>query len=389
LVNGTSFTGVDNSSVEFADIDNDGDADLLITGDVGPNDFIGFYKNDGAGNFTEDTIFPGSCGVIEGDVGFLDFDGDADLDLIITGFTYDCDYLTFSNITGAITILYENDGTGNFTPLSNQAFWGAESSSTSFGDIDGDNDMDIIVSGWDGAGSSFTNLGINDGVGNFTLVNGGGGIVEVRNSSVTFADLDNDSDQDLIISGENNMGQNQTLVYSNDGKGIFTEVQNLNLVAPTNPVFVCVDIDGDADLDLIIVGDNSTSVYINAPGVYGCTDSLACNYDTLATWNDSSCNYNSASYDTLISSISIVWNGLILTTSGDYSVSLINSLGCDSITNLNLTITIPSGILNGTNTEKALLKITDMLGQETPYRKNTPLFYIYDDGTVEKRIVIE
>ena len=40
-------------------------------------------------------------------------------------------------------------------------------------------------------------------------------------------------------------------------------------------------------------------------------------------------------------------------------------------------------------TDKHLLKITDILGQETPYRRNTPLFYIYDDGTVEKRIVIE
>ena len=41
------------------------------------------------------------------------------------------------------------------------------------------------------------------------------------------------------------------------------------------------------------------------------------------------------------------------------------------------------------STNKELLKVTDMLGQETPYRRNTPLFYIYDDGTVEKRIVIE
>ena len=49
----------------------------------------------------------------------------------------------------------------------------------------------------------------------------------------------------------------------------------------------------------------------------------------------------------------------------------------------------PSGILNVTNTEKTLIKITDMLGQETPQRRNTPLFYIYDDGTVEKRIIIE
>jgi peptidylprolyl isomerase len=36
-----------------------------------------------------------------------------------------------------------------------------------------------------------------------------------------------------------------------------------------------------------------------------------------------------------------------------------------------------------------LVRIIDLLGQETTFQKNTPLFYIYDDGTVEKRIVIE
>ena len=39
-------------------------------------------------------------------------------------------------------------------------------------------------------------------------------------------------------------------------------------------------------------------------------------------------------------------------------------------------------------TNKELLKITDLLGRETK-QTNQPLFYIYDDGTVEKRIVIE
>ena len=37
---------------------------------------------------------------------------------------------------------------------------------------------------------------------------------------------------------------------------------------------------------------------------------------------------------------------------------------------------------------KKLLKTTDLLGRETK-QTNQPLFYIYDDGTVEKRIVIE
>ena len=40
-------------------------------------------------------------------------------------------------------------------------------------------------------------------------------------------------------------------------------------------------------------------------------------------------------------------------------------------------------------TSKKLLKITDLLGRETKGSKNDVLFYIYDDGTVEKRIVIE
>ena len=39
-------------------------------------------------------------------------------------------------------------------------------------------------------------------------------------------------------------------------------------------------------------------------------------------------------------------------------------------------------------TNKELFKITDLLGRETK-QTNQPLFYIYYDGTVEKRIVIE
>jgi hypothetical protein len=49
-------------------------------------------------------------------------------------------------------------------------------------------------------------------------------------------------------------------------------------------------------------------------------------------------------------------------------------------------------IVNGVEeqtTNKKLLKITDLLGRETKGFKNDVLFYIYDDGTVEKRIVIK
>ena len=40
-------------------------------------------------------------------------------------------------------------------------------------------------------------------------------------------------------------------------------------------------------------------------------------------------------------------------------------------------------------TNKELLNVTDLLGRETKDLKNQPLLYIYNDGTVEKRIVIE
>ena len=48
---------------------------------------------------------------------------------------------------------------------------------------------------------------------------------------------------------------------------------------------------------------------------------------------------------------------------------------------------LPSAIAEY-STNKELLKVTDLLGRETK-QTNQPLFYIYDDGTVEKRIVIE
>ena len=41
------------------------------------------------------------------------------------------------------------------------------------------------------------------------------------------------------------------------------------------------------------------------------------------------------------------------------------------------------------STEKKLLKIIDVLGQETKASKNKLLFYIYDNGRLEKKLIIE
>lgn len=53
-------------------------------------------------------------------------------------------------------------------------------------------------------------------------------------------------------------------------------------------------------------------------------------------------------------------------------------------------VNLSSNVENSNSKDQyKLIKITNILGQEIPYRKNTPIFYIYDDGTVEKKIIIE
>ena len=40
------------------------------------------------------------------------------------------------------------------------------------------------------------------------------------------------------------------------------------------------------------------------------------------------------------------------------------------------------------STQRKLLRITDVLGRNTTVKQNTPLFYIYDDGSVEKKVIL-
>ena len=46
-------------------------------------------------------------------------------------------------------------------------------------------------------------------------------------------------------------------------------------------------------------------------------------------------------------------------------------------------------IFNYDGNNKKLIKIIDLLGRENEEKKNIPLLYIYSDGTVEKKIILE
>jgi len=50
---------------------------------------------------------------------------------------------------------------------------------------------------------------------------------------------------------------------------------------------------------------------------------------------------------------------------------------------------IPTGVNNVFQKDKKTCKILDILGREAKEISNEMLFYIYDDGTVEKRIIID
>lgn len=73
----------------------------------------------------------------------------------------------------------------------------------------------------------------------------------------------------------------------------------------------------------------------------------------------------------------VVGFGFLLYQLGDENISIENNTSTS-------TYNIPIAI-----SKAGLLKITDILGRESKQKCNMPLFYIYDDGTVEKRIIIE
>ena len=58
------------------------------------------------------------------------------------------------------------------------------------------------------------------------------------------------------------------------------------------------------------------------------------------------------------------------------------------VTVITSTIDCPLVNINELALDKKLLKVTDILGRETK-QKNQLLLYLYDDGSVEKKVVLE
>ncbi len=249
LKSGNSFDDVYNSSIAFADIDGDNDQDVFITGWHTTNNRISkLYTNDGNGNFS---IVTGTNfeEVQNGSIAFADVDGDSDMDLLITGNNHTND---------GVTKLYLNNGLGSFTLAIGVPFDHVENSSIAFADVDNDNDQDVLITGRNTSNKLISKLYLNNGAGIFTLASRTP-FIGVERSSIAFADIDGDNDQDLLITGRDSSSQKHSKLYRNIGSGNFTLVSNTPFTGVSNSSVSFADADGDNDLDVVITGHASSS----------------------------------------------------------------------------------------------------------------------------------
>ncbi len=215
-------------SVYAADLDNDGDMDLLS---VSYNDdMIAWYENNGNGSFSTQKVISyladGARSVYAAD---LDNDGDIDV-------------LSASYIDDKIA-WYENDGDGNFSIqiiITDQAY---AASSVYAADLDNDGDMDVLAASYDDNKIAWYE---NTGKGSFTAQNI---ITDQADGAycVYSADLDNDGDMDVLSASFND---DKITWYENDGTGSFN-VQVITYQADGARSVYAADLDNDGDMDVL------------------------------------------------------------------------------------------------------------------------------------------
>ena len=234
----TSAAGLANApdaygmGVASGDYDNDGYADLYVTG-YGRNTL---YHNNGNRTFTDVTAAAGvAAGGWSASAGFFDYDNDGRLDLFVTRYL-DWDisrnvlcgtpfhsYCRPDKFSGVTNLLFHNEGGGRFRDVSAAAGISSvagKALGVAFNDYDGDGLADIFVA--------------NDGMEQFLFRNKGDGTFEecaveagvafsddgktFAGMGVAFADYDNDGRPDILVT---NLALEKYALYHNEGGGRF------------------------------------------------------------------------------------------------------------------------------------------------------------------------
>jgi len=252
-----------------ADYDNDGSADLYVTG-VGGNKL---YHNTGKNGFTDVTLQAGvAAGMWSSSCAFADIDNDGDVDLFVTRYVdftpENNQYCSFDRLIAYChpnvynplhNILYRNNGDGTFTDITTESGIGKVAGNglgVVFGDYDNDGWPDIYVA--------------NDSSPSFLFHNKGGGIFEevglragvavgtngkpLAGMGTDMGDIDGDGLLDIFVT---NLSEQTHSLYRNLGKGLFDNVTFPSGVGKATLPFVgfgaaFFDYDNDTDLDLVI-----------------------------------------------------------------------------------------------------------------------------------------
>jgi FG-GAP-like repeat/Putative metal-binding motif len=232
---------------ELGDLDGDGDLDMAQS----HSQVIYVLQNDGMGSFSESGQYsqPGDEYNADVEPAFGDVDGDDDLDIIAELLSNDLN----NSLTHRVLI---NDGSGAFSD------GGAYSIASDFldieaGDLDGDGRADfagfkresrIIVSHNKGDGT-FVESG--------PIYTAGGGSPS-GTRAIFAADFDNDADVDVVVAETTN---DAISILTNNGDGTFAAAQSYD--AGDRPVSTfAADFDGDGDIDLAAANENSDSVTV-------------------------------------------------------------------------------------------------------------------------------
>ena len=229
----------------FADLDDDGDMDLLI-GEYYGN--FGYYENTGSASspqFAAPATNPFGLTNAQGFAipAFVDMDGDGDMDIIVGEYYGDMGY-------------YENTGTATnpafATPVKNPFGLtpGYYIACPSVADLDNDGDMDLMVGEYYGALQYFENTGSVTNPQFASAVENPFGLVAVQEiSTPAMTDLDGDGDIDLLV-GEY-YGDMQ--YFRNDLINSVENLSEVDLDVYPNPVSNILNIDTNNEIDNIQV----------------------------------------------------------------------------------------------------------------------------------------
>ncbi|NND01153.1 MAG: VCBS repeat-containing protein [Acidimicrobiia bacterium] len=243
------------NKVELADIDGDGDVDMLFAdgGDQSrPGDPVvsQAWLNDGNATFTDVStqVFGTTAGSARA-IKARDVNGDGMPDLIIAN-----TWSTQSRLLLNRGDLVFEDVTATHLPERL-----ASSGDVEAGDVDGDGDLDLVLSDWGGVppalNAANTMLWLNDGAGIFTDATA----ERMPDAPVSWSwelelvDVDNDFDLDIAVSCKSCTG---SFLFKNDGDGFFSDATAALPQSSNNYEFEAIDLTGDGFLDLVTLNDN-------------------------------------------------------------------------------------------------------------------------------------